>query len=122
MGDVAKIRSCGIEIAELRPLGQGMTARRGIVVVVVEAGTVVVVVEAGTVVVVVEVGTVVVVVVAAAGLAENAPAGSTTRNVAMTTLERESATTPQRRFDKALTASLYWYVAADRVHTVDRST
>ena len=113
MGDVAKIRSCGIEIAELRPLGQGMTARRGIVVVVVEAGTVVVVVE---------VGTVVVVVVAAAGLAENAPAGSTTRNVAMTTLERESATTPQRRFDKALTASLYWYVAADRVHTVDRST
>lgn len=117
MGEVAKIRNCGIETAELRPLGQGITAGCGIVVVVVEVGTVVVVVEVG--VVVVEVGTVVVVVVVArvvvvvvaAGLAEKAPAGSITRNDPMSTLERESATTPRRRFHKALTASLYWRVA-----------
>ena len=119
LGDVAKIPSCGIDTAELRPLGHGITAGRGMVVVVV--GTVVVVVlPEGTVVVVVEpegtvvdvvvvlAGTVVVVVVAALGLDENAPAGSTTMSDTESTPVSEKSNAPRRLFHKALTASWYW--------------
>ena len=116
-GDASKIWSWGIATAELKPLGQGITAARGIVVVVVgvvvvETGTVVVVlvgegpdvVVTGTVVGVV---VVVVVVVAADGRDEKAPAGSTTIRDAARTPVSDTATTPRRRFHKALTAQLY---------------
>lgn len=82
-----------------------------VVVVVLPEGTVVVVVEPeGTVVdvVVVLAGTVVVVVVAALGLDENAPAGSTTMCDTESTPVSEKSNAPRRLFHKALTASWYW--------------
>ena len=119
LGEASKIRSWGMATAELRPAGQGITAGRGSVVVVV--GGVVVEVVVGSVVVVTEVVVVVtevVVVVAIVvvvdeavvvldGPAENAPAGAITMDAAATMLVSEIATTPRRRFHTALTASLY---------------